>query len=193
MQGSNNYTHDRVASMNADSTTTSIAMFILTVAASEILVIMFCKLMAWYSDTNFYSERFDWIHDFGVDESPAVGKPQDSVQRLADIQTHLATQRYRQIQLSGTEATTTSSCPICLIDFESAQTVSFGDCRHMFCTECITEWLLKEDVCPCCRYRILPLAESPSSTMSRSSSSQQLSSAVPRLSRSGTMDPSFLF
>lgn len=41
---------------------------------------------------------------------------------------------------------------------EPGQTISAGPCRHAFCTACITEWLQKQNACPCCRSRVLPIS-----------------------------------
>lgn len=46
-------------------------------------------------------------------------------------------------------------CPICLVNFSDGEGVRRLPCFHLFHTECVDEWLLKEQrVCPSCRLSI---------------------------------------
>lgn len=52
-----------------------------------------------------------------------------------------------------------SSCSICLEPYLIGQDVSWSrdmQCRHVFHHECVVEWLMKHDECPCCRSQYLP-------------------------------------
>ena len=49
---------------------------------------------------------------------------------------------------------TQTCCEICLMDYEVGDEVCFSpnkDCTHAFHTECIADWLLKNNTCPVCR------------------------------------------
>jgi len=49
-------------------------------------------------------------------------------------------------------------CSICLGEYEVGQEVSWSPnpkCRHSFHTNCISQWLIKRDECPCCRCNYL--------------------------------------
>jgi len=46
-----------------------------------------------------------------------------------------------------------SGCSICL-SFETSSTYNL-ECKHSFCNKCITQWLLLNDNCPCCRKQII--------------------------------------
>ena len=53
------------------------------------------------------------------------------------------------------------TCSICLSDYEVGDLVSWSrnpDCNHGFHKECITDWLMKNPNCPCCR---LPYIQPP--------------------------------
>lgn len=50
------------------------------------------------------------------------------------------------------------SCNICLCDYQTGEEVSKGPiCHHDFHTECIIDWLLRNEQCPICRQDFLPL------------------------------------
>ena len=42
-------------------------------------------------------------------------------------------------------------CAVCLEEFEIGTNVTKLKCGHLFCSECIEEWLSKSITCPCCR------------------------------------------
>ena len=44
-----------------------------------------------------------------------------------------------------------SICSICLDDFDSEKEISFLDCKHIYHTNCIIEWINKDASCPLCR------------------------------------------
>ena len=61
--------------------------------------------------------------------------------------------------LEGEEQT---ACHICLGDYECGEEVCLLQnpyCTHVFHKECISEWLLKHNECPCCRRYFLGVDE----------------------------------
>jgi len=59
-------------------------------------------------------------------------------------------------ELSGTEA----ACAICMEDYEEGDEICWSHnerCSHVFHRECIMEWLVRHDDCPCCRLNFLSL------------------------------------
>ncbi|XP_031556549.1 E3 ubiquitin-protein ligase RNF181-like [Actinia tenebrosa] len=48
----------------------------------------------------------------------------------------------------------TSSCPICLAEYEENEKVKQMPCEHMFHSGCILPWLEKTNSCPVCRYEL---------------------------------------
>lgn len=60
-------------------------------------------------------------------------------------------------QVIGSRSTD-PECTICLDKFSTGQRISwpkYGDCDHIYHTECITEWLALHDDCPLCRVAII--------------------------------------
>jgi hypothetical protein len=132
------------------STSTSIAVLVIALTASELLILGVCRIMSWYADVVFYS-----CHE--VERSRET------------IAYSLQTSRYKRI--GGSE-----ECPICLVEFgtflswgclhsikwliltfavssETGDSVSHGkaSCAHVFHEECLSQWLSKQSSCPCCR------------------------------------------
>lgn len=49
-------------------------------------------------------------------------------------------------------------CPICLTEYENGDQVCFSNnkfCNHFFHRDCIAEWLMTHEECPCCRHYFL--------------------------------------
>ena len=44
-----------------------------------------------------------------------------------------------------------STCSICLEEFNSEKEIAFLDCKHIYHMECIIEWITKDASCPLCR------------------------------------------
>ena len=60
-------------------------------------------------------------------------------------------------QVMGSRSTD-PECTICLEKFSTGDSISwpkYGDCDHIYHTECITEWLALHDDCPLCRVAII--------------------------------------
>ncbi|KAJ0982868.1 hypothetical protein J5N97_011123 [Dioscorea zingiberensis] len=56
---------------------------------------------------------------------------------------------------SGSPASSTSRCAICLVDFSDGDTVRvLPSCSHRFHVACIDKWLLSHSSCPTCRHRL---------------------------------------
>ena len=88
------------------------------------------------------------------------------VARRLEIDRAMQTKLFSDILLEPNQST---SCPICLGDFEASDNVSSAcskenpkkACCHMFHQDCIRSWLEKHGSCPCCRHSILQQAASP--------------------------------
>ncbi|EDO29210.1 predicted protein, partial [Nematostella vectensis] len=48
----------------------------------------------------------------------------------------------------------TSSCPICLGDYEKGESTKQMPCDHLFHPGCILPWLEKTNSCPVCRHEL---------------------------------------
>mmetsp|Transcript_17415 Transcript_17415/g.29197 ORF Transcript_17415/g.29197 Transcript_17415/m.29197 type:complete len:372 (+) Transcript_17415:178-1293(+) len=81
-----------------------------------------------------------------------------------------------------------NTCPICLSDMVTGDTVRILPCKHFFHNTCVDEWLKVNATCPTCRKSILPSGdvesgEGQSSGVS-SSDAPSSSSAAPHSNRS---------
>ena len=47
-----------------------------------------------------------------------------------------------------------TKCTICLDEFENESNISLTECRHIFHTDCIKEWVRYKKECPVCRNEI---------------------------------------
>jgi hypothetical protein len=53
-------------------------------------------------------------------------------------------------------------CAICLVEYEAGDEISWShnkSCTHAFHRECIIDWLISHDECPCCRHPYLSLCD----------------------------------
>jgi hypothetical protein len=53
-------------------------------------------------------------------------------------------------------------CTICLVEYEAGDEISWSHnkrCTHAFHRECIIDWLISHDECPCCRHNYLSLCD----------------------------------
>lgn len=97
-----------------DSTSESIAVLLIALAASEVVIIVVCKIMAWYANLVFYSQDWD-------DEA----KPQEHKSTSPDtIAQSLHTFKYerRHYDCLSEEST---CCPVCLVEFGKSLMVYF--------------------------------------------------------------------
>jgi len=46
-----------------------------------------------------------------------------------------------------------NECPVCY-SFPNKSNMTTLECKHSFCTDCITKWLKENDTCPVCRHQI---------------------------------------
>lgn len=54
----------------------------------------------------------------------------------------------------------TDTCAICLLEYEEGDEICWSHnkhCHHAFHKDCMLEWLLRHDECPCCRHHYLSL------------------------------------
>ena len=66
---------------------------------------------------------------------------------------------FEQISNSN-EVVDTNVCSICLCEYEENEEIGLSpnpECKHVFHKDCIVEWLMKHDECPCCRKEYLLL------------------------------------
>lgn len=86
-----------------------------------------------------------------IDQS-LVGSMRNSIRSVAETLTGSIG------QVMGSRSTD-PECTICLEKFSSGESISwpkYGDCDHIYHTQCITEWLAcKHDDCPLCRVAII--------------------------------------
>eukprot|EP01012_Entosiphon_sulcatum_P034349 TRINITY_DN4355_c0_g1_i1.p1 TRINITY_DN4355_c0_g1~~TRINITY_DN4355_c0_g1_i1.p1 ORF type:complete len:425 (-),score=46.80 TRINITY_DN4355_c0_g1_i1:27-1271(-) len=57
------------------------------------------------------------------------------------------------------DKTPQAECSVCLEAFSIGESVMQLACKHCFHTPCITQWLLKNNKCPCCRYQVARIKE----------------------------------
>jgi hypothetical protein len=53
-------------------------------------------------------------------------------------------------------------CAICLVEYEAGDEISWShnkSCNHAFHRECIIDWLISHDECPCCRHNYLSFGD----------------------------------
>ena len=92
--------------VNDEHVSTSIAILLLTLAASEVVILLLCKAMAWYANVVFYSQ--DWtVNKASLEKSPEA------------IAKSLSTSRYqrRHYEDAGLVSDDETTCPICLVEF----------------------------------------------------------------------------
>jgi hypothetical protein len=69
---------------------------------------------------------------------------------VADVSDSTVTTKYE----------TVGPCPICLTEYHTNEILCWSQnekCNHVFHRDCMEEWLLRNDVCPCCRTNYLDL------------------------------------
>ncbi|PON99988.1 43kDa postsynaptic protein [Trema orientale] len=55
----------------------------------------------------------------------------------------------------GDESTTSTTCPVCFVEFGAAGTCAvLTPCSHKFHEKCILTWMLKSPSCPLCRFQM---------------------------------------
>ncbi|KAH9253325.1 hypothetical protein BASA81_008676 [Batrachochytrium salamandrivorans] len=58
------------------------------------------------------------------------------------------------VESQGTRETGDDACAICLGDYETGEDLRELPCVHYFHTQCVDEWLGRNDVCPMCKQKI---------------------------------------
>jgi hypothetical protein len=80
----------------------------------------------------------------------------NSIQRLASSIREGLTSR------KNTSEESERQCPICICDFEIGDEICYSrnkKCPHMFHHSCMSEWLIKHNVCPLCRVDYLEVSD----------------------------------
>eukprot|EP00543_Licmophora_paradoxa_P015163 CAMPEP_0202477796 /NCGR_PEP_ID=MMETSP1360-20130828/94125_1 /ASSEMBLY_ACC=CAM_ASM_000848 /TAXON_ID=515479 /ORGANISM="Licmophora paradoxa, Strain CCMP2313" /LENGTH=353 /DNA_ID=CAMNT_0049105049 /DNA_START=530 /DNA_END=1591 /DNA_ORIENTATION=+ len=76
------------------------------------------------------------------------------------INNHFASTTHGTYNETTTDDDTSNACSICLGEYQEGDKICWSHnqyCRHVFHRECILEWLLRHDECPCCRHNFLSL------------------------------------
>uniref|UniRef100_A0A7S1VM24 RING-type domain-containing protein n=1 Tax=Grammatophora oceanica TaxID=210454 RepID=A0A7S1VM24_9STRA len=120
----------------------TITIFTIVLIAPQVIVISVSRLLNFASQqTRLFDilQRLGWVlYHY---KEPAASKKCGG---------YLEIQTYRK--LGGCH----EDCPICLNEFAPTSQISYGPCGHIFCKECIAQWLDKgEHSCPCCRSQIV--------------------------------------
>ncbi|KAL3942701.1 MAG: hypothetical protein SGBAC_003146 [Bacillariaceae sp.] len=84
-------------------------------------------------------------------------------------------------------------CAICLQGYKLGeeicyQTTEQSPCPHRFHRDCLVPWLLKHNVCPCCRVQYLPLPEPPEPTKEIDSEESEHIEAMSTTDSSASME-----
>jgi hypothetical protein len=82
----------------SSTSTTSIAVLVIALTASELLILGVCKILSWYADSNFY-------HEYSYCQEEQVEKSRET------IANSLQTSKYKN------DASANEECPICLVEF----------------------------------------------------------------------------
>jgi hypothetical protein len=107
-------------------------------------------------------------------------KPAETTSSIANANTNNALRRLKSDLVLARKASNVSDvvdsgetqqqqpeeqcCPICLKDYQVDEEIAFSpnsNCSHAFHRECIEEWLLRHEECPCCRYNYLDSSRVP--------------------------------
>jgi hypothetical protein len=81
------------------------------------------------------------------------GEFSDFMDDAGEPQKKEVTLRTESIEYSSIK-TTCSTCSVCQEDFASTSVVSAVDCKHVFHTACISEWVKHKAECPNCKSSI---------------------------------------
>lgn len=64
----------------------------------------------------------------------------------------------------------TEACAICLTEYKEGDDICWSHnrrCPHSFHRECVMEWLIRHDECPCCRHNYLALDDGDDEELSQ--------------------------
>jgi len=65
------------------------------------------------------------------------------------------------VDQSGLYCHVSRECSICLSQYENLDSVAVLPCFHFYHEQCITEWLVRNDVCPLCKQRVSVMLSKP--------------------------------
>jgi hypothetical protein len=109
---------------------TSVSIFLITLAASEVLIYVVCKAIAWYAHVTFYQGDYNWIHETSSDTT--TNTPEKIHEpSLKDIQRALCSFVYGSSDMVSNERISDDRCcPICLGEFGMCSTflILVGKC-----------------------------------------------------------------
>ena len=100
--------------------TASLGVFILALGASEFVVYLICRSLAWYANLIFYArESLDWIHSDSLEHR----MQQEANTEIIAQALHVC--EYETGEIADTHDT---CCPICLVDYGEKLTSTQGAC-----------------------------------------------------------------
>ena len=97
------------------------------------------------------SEVMDYIENDIVDEVMERTLNESVVERNEHDFIDFHTENYNDL---SEENKNVKDCSICLVDFEDDDSVSLTNCKHLFHSNCITEWSRYKKDCPICRAKL---------------------------------------
>ena len=113
-------------------------------------------------------------------ENPIENPSSPSSTNPISPQSQQPQQQQQQQPRDGTDIDGTSIspliCPICINEYDDGDEICWSqnpDCNHFFHCECISEWLLRHDECPCCRSNFLLVVSSSSKKKPRQEQQHQ--------------------
>lgn len=96
-----------------------------------------------------YSEINDRMMEIATRESLYEYKTQEKKPNIKlDIESHLATAENKE-----------DNCSICNSEVLIGETITTLECKHIYHTSCIGEWVMYKPECPCCRTFIKTIDE----------------------------------
>eukprot|EP01129_Flabellula_baltica_P017717 TRINITY_DN991_c0_g1_i3.p1 TRINITY_DN991_c0_g1~~TRINITY_DN991_c0_g1_i3.p1 ORF type:complete len:178 (-),score=8.83 TRINITY_DN991_c0_g1_i3:66-578(-) len=115
----------------------------------------------WHRDSNNDYFKFQMKPQISRSERPSVivfkrcpsnRKKEVSVDQFYEyfnlVKTHGMSPLLSKAEEENTSLSRDSMCCICL---DQEVSVGLPNCIHLFCRDCITQWLEQEDTCPICR------------------------------------------
>lgn len=119
-----------------------------------------------YHISQLRENEIAWINQYARSYNYNVNIDQEWVNENDDFSTqHFINEKYKikeknadylnNIQeITWNKQSDSSSCTICMCDFEEGEIIKSVKCGHNFHSECLKQWIMREPNCPCCRTNI---------------------------------------
>lgn len=88
----------------------SLGIFLLALGASEFVVYLVCRWMAYYANNAFYSQSMEWIHS---DTTISPENDQEEITEALQVSDYAYFCKEKDTDMAVSEP----CCPICLIDY----------------------------------------------------------------------------